>query len=406
MGIDEVLITVLPGDRRAAALAGGQLLRLAVAGDDEIRVGDIILGRIMKVVASIGCAFVDLGREPPGILMRNDAPCEQRLSDGQDILCQVLREAVGEKGPKLTARLTTLPETVRGSLTGARPPSRLARGPDPILSLLRDAVAAGVGRVIVDDGAELSQLRRALPELAERLEAWLEPAPLFTAYGVDEAIERALARVAPLPSGGRLTIEETEALAVIDVDMGATPGSSASSAALACDLEAAAAIGREIVARDLAGIIIIDFVPLRRRTERERVVAALARSLAGDDRQIRIAGWTRLGLVEMSRERRGPSLAGRLTVDCASRGGHGREISARWVAGDALRAMLAEARRAPAASPSLIASPAVLEQLRGPLAEALAEIEDKLGANIALVEADIMPAEGFRLLAPEAGVEP
>lgn len=405
MGIDEVLITVLPGDRRAAALAGGQLLRLAVAGDDEIRVGDVILGRIKKVVASIGCAFVDLGREPPGILMRNDAPGEQRLSDGQDILCQVLREAVGEKGPKLTARLTTLPETVRGSLAGARPPSRLARGPDPILSLLRDAAASGVGRVIVDDGAELSRLRGALPELADRLEAWLEPAPLFAAYGVDEAIDRALARVAPLPSGGRLTIEETEALAVIDVDMGATPGSSASSAALACDLEAAAAIGREIVARDLAGIIMIDFVPLRRRTERERVVATLRSSLAGDDRQIRIAGWTRLGLVEMSRERRGPSLAGRLTVDCASCGGHGREISARRVAGDALRAMLAEARRAPAAPPSLVASPAVLEQLRGPLAEALAEIEDKIGAKIALVEADIRPAEAFHVRERPAGAE-
>ena len=405
MSIDEVLITVLPGDRRAAALADGQLLRLAVAGDDEIRVGDIILGRIKKVAASIGCAFVDLGREPHGILMRNDSSGEQRLSEGQDILCQVLREAVGEKGPKLTARLTALPETVRESLAGARPPSRLARGPDPILSLLRDAVAAGVGRVIVDDGVELSRIRGALPELADRLEAWLEPAPLFATYGVDDAIDRALARMVPLRSGGRLTIEETEALAVIDVDIGGTSGSSPDSAALACDLEAAAAIGREIVTRDLAGIIMIDFVPLRRRTERERVLTALRSSLAGDDRQVRVAGWTRLGLVEMSRERRGPSLAGRLTVDCASCGGHAREISACWVAGNALRAMLAEARRAPAAPPSLVASPAVLEQLRGPLAKALAEIESKLGAKIALVEADLRPAEGSHVRERPAGAE-
>ncbi|MGZ9112105.1 MAG: ribonuclease E/G, partial [Rhodoplanes sp.] len=314
-------------------------------------------------------------------------------------------EAVGEKGPKLTARLPSLSNPVRGSLAGARPPSRLARGPDPILGLLRDAVAAGVGRVIVDDGAELSRLRGALPELADRLEAWLEPAPLFAAYGVDEAIDRALARVVALPSGGRLTMEETEALVVIDVDTGATSGRSASSAALACDLEAAAAIGREIVARDLAGIIMIDFVPLRRRTERERVVGAVRSSLAGDDRQVRIAGWTRLGLVEMSRERRGPSLADRLTADCTACGAHGREISPRWVAGNALRAMLAEARRAPASPPSLVASPAVLEQLRGPLATATAAVEDKLGAKIALVEADVPPAEGLHVREPEAGAE-
>ncbi|MGZ8996505.1 MAG: hypothetical protein ACXW3P_08455, partial [Rhodospirillales bacterium] len=116
MSIDEVLISVLPGDRRAAALAGGQLLRLALAGDDEIRVGDIILGRIKKVVASIGCAFVDLGRGPQGILMFADAPGEQRLAEGSAIPCQVLREAVGEKGPKLTARLPSLSDPVRESL--------------------------------------------------------------------------------------------------------------------------------------------------------------------------------------------------------------------------------------------------------------------------------------------------
>ena len=406
MSIDEVLITVLPGDRRAAALADGQLLRLAVAGDDEIRVGDIILGRIKKVAASIGCAFVDLGREPHGILMRNDASGEQRLSEGQDILCQVLREAVGEKGPKLTARLTALPETVRESLAGARPPSRLARGPDPILSLLRDAVAAGVGRVIVDDGVELSRIRGALPELADRLEAWLEPAPLFAAYGVDDAIDRALARMVPLRSGGRLTIEETEALAVIDVDIGGTSGSS--------PRLGGAGMRPGGGGGDRAG----DRDPRPRRHHHDRLrpapppdragtgAYALRSSLAGDDRQVRVAGWTRLGLVEMSRERRGPSLAGRLTVDCASCGGHGREISACWVAGDALRAMLAEARRAPAAPPSLVASPAVLEQLRGPLAQALAEIERKLGVKIALVEADVRPAEAFHARERPAGAEP
>ena len=75
------------------------------------------------------------------------------------------------------------------------------------------------------------------------------------------------------------------------------------------------------------------------------------------------------------------------------------------MAGNALRAMLAEARRAPAAPPSLVASPAVLEQLRGPLAKALAEIESKLGAKIALVEADLRPAEGSHVRERPAGAE-
>jgi ribonuclease G len=394
MKIDEVLITVLTGDRRAAALVGGRLVRLALAGgDDEIRAGDIILGRIRKVAASIGCAFVDLGREPQGVLMRNDAPVGRRLAEGEAILCQVLREAVGDKGPKLTARLPSLSEVAKESLEGARPPCRLARGPDPILSLLRYAATAGVRRVLVDDGPELSRLRAAVPELTRRLEAWLEPAPLFAASGVDEAIDRALAPVVPLPSGGRLTMEETETLVAIDVDTGAASGISAKSSALACDLEAAAAIGREVVSRDLAGIVVIDFVPLRRPADRTRVLAALQDSLAVDDRQLRIAGWTRLGLVELSRERRGPSLMDRLTAGCMT------------CAGDALRALLGEGRRMPAGRLSLAVAPAVLEQLRGPLAAATAEVEGKLGSKLHLIQADTLPAEGFQLLAPATGAE-
>src|SRR5512147_2478158 len=75
MRIDDVLVTALPGDYRAAALAGGVLVRLALAGDDdEIRAGDVILGRVTRVVASIGGAFVDLGHGPSGVLMQSDAP--------------------------------------------------------------------------------------------------------------------------------------------------------------------------------------------------------------------------------------------------------------------------------------------------------------------------------------------
>ena len=333
--------------------------------------------------------------------MRNDVPAGQPVAEGEAILCQVLREAIGAKGPKLTARLPSLSEIPKERLEGVRPPCRVARGPDPVVSLLRDA-APVVRRVVVDDGPELSRLRAAVPELADKLEPWLEPAPLFAASGVDEAIDRALAPVVPLPSGGRLTIEETEALVAIDVDTGAAANTSAKSSALAGDLEAAAAIGEEIMARDLAGVVVIDFVPLRRATERERVLAALRSALAGDDRQLRIAGWTRLGLVELSRERRGPSLADRLTTSCLACGGLGRMLSPRWVAGNALRALLAEARRARSAPSSLAVAPAVLAQLRGPLAAATAEVEGRLGAAVRLIPADTVPGDGYHLVAPGA----
>jgi ribonuclease G len=303
----------------------------------------------------------------------------------------------------LTARLPPLPDEMTGVIAGARPPRRLSRGADAILRLLRDAAAAGVRRVLVDDGATLSRLRAAVPEIADTFEPWLEPFSLFQAFGVDEAIDRALAPVVALPSGGRLTIQETEALTAIDVDSGAESGVSAKSTALACDLEAAAAIGREVLLRDLAGVLVIDFVPLRRPAERARVLATLRSSLAGDDRELRIGGWTRLGLVELGRERRGPSLADRLTGECATCGGRGRVVSARWAAGDALREVLAEARRTPAAMPTLAAAPPVVEALRGPLAAAKADVEGKLGGRLRLIASDALPAHEFRLLAPTPG---
>ena len=405
MRIDDVLVTALPGDCRAAALADGMLVRLAFAGDDdEIRVGDIILGRVMRVVPSIGGAFVDLGSGPAGVLMQTDAPAGRRLAEGQAVVVQVRREATERKGPKLTARLPSLPDEAASVIAGgARPPCRLCRGPDAIPTLLKDAAKAGVRRVFVDDGATLSRLRAAIPEIAEAFAPWLEPSPLFASFGIDEAIDRALAPVLALPSGGRLTIEETEALTAIDVDTGGEAGVSAGSTALSCDLEAAAAIGREVLLRDLAGVLVIDFVPVGRPAERARVLAALRNALAGDDRQLRIGGWTRLGLVELVRERRGPSLAQRLTSDCTTCAGRGRVVSARWAAGDALREVLAEAHRAPAAMPMLAAAPAVLQALQGPLAAATADVEAKLGGKLRLIAADALPARGFRLLASTPG---
>ena len=401
MRIDDVLVTALPGDCRAAALVGDVLVRLAFGGDDdEIRAGDIMLGRVTRIAASIGGAFVDLGRGPHGLLMQNDAPPGRRLAEGEAVVAQVRREATGRKGPKLTARLPTLPDEPASAIMGVRPPCRLCRGADAIVTLLRDAAAAGVRRVLVDDGATLSRLRAAVPEIADAFAPWLEPSSLFPAYGVDEAIDRALAPVVALPSGGRLTIRETEALTAIDIDSGAETGVSARSTALSCDLEAAAAIGREVLLRDLAGVLVIDFVPLRRPAERARVLAALRTGLAGDDRQLRIGGWTRLGLVELGRERRGPSLTERMNGGCPACDGSGRVVSARWAAGDALRQVLAEARRAPAATPTLAAAPAVLQALYGPLAAATADVENRLGGRLRLIQSDALPADGFRLLAP------
>ncbi|MFO1156857.1 MAG: ribonuclease E/G [Rhodospirillales bacterium] len=315
--VDEVLVSALPGDRRAAACAGGALLHLAFDDGEDVRPGDLRLGRITALAPALGAAFVDIGSDRPGLLMRADAPPGRSLAAGETVLVRVARAPSAEKGAKLDARLP--PGTADAVAAAAvRAPCLVERGDDPVVALLRAAAGPSLRRVVVDDAPTLSALRAAVPAVAGILELWSGRQPLFAAEGIDEAIEAALSAQVPLPSGGRLTIEETEALVAIDVDSGATPAPSPRAAALACDLEAAAEIGRHIRLRDLAGTIVIDFVPLRRPAERERVFRALQDALEGDDRRLRIGGWTRLGLLELARERRGPSLLRRLTVPCTA----------------------------------------------------------------------------------------
>lgn len=392
--VDEVLISALPGDRRAAACAGGVLLHLAFDDGEDLRPGDLRLGRITALASSLGAAFVDIGTDRPGLLMRADAPPGHSLAAGETLLVRVARAPLGEKGAKLDARL---PPQAADAITpaAARAPCLVERGDDPIVALLRAAAGPGLRRVVIDDAPTLSALRAAVPAMAGVLELWRERQPLFAAEDIDDAIEVALSSQLPLPSGGRLTIEETEALVAIDVDSGATAAPSPRTAALACDLEAAVEIGRQIRLRDLAGTIVIDFVPLRRPAERERVFRALQEALAGDDRRLRIGGWTRLGLLELIRERRGPSLLRRLTVPCPACAGH-RSRDPRWVAGDALRRAASAWPEPGYGAPALVTSLAVARMLDSSLADARRAIEERLGGPLRVHTDPALAADAFR----------
>lgn len=394
--VDEVLISALPGDRRAAACAGDALLHLAFDDGEELRTGDLRLGRIMALAPALDAAFVDIGAERPGLLMRADAPPGHSLAAGETLLVRIARAPAGGKGAKLDARLPPQAGSADAAAS-AQAPCLVERGDDPIVALLRTAAGPALRRVVVDDAPTLSALRAAVPAIAGFLELWSGRQPLFAAEGIDEEVEAALSPQVPLSSGGRLTIEETEAVVAIDVDSGATPAPSPRAAAFACDLEAAAAIGRHICLRDLAGTIVIDFVPLRRPAERERVFRALQEALEGDDRRLRIGGWTRLGLLELVRERRGPSLLQRLTVPCTACAGGHRRRNPRWVAGEALRQAASAGREPGCGAPVLIASSAVAALLGGGLAAARRAVEERLGAPLAVHTDPALAADGFRL---------
>jgi ribonuclease E/ribonuclease G len=178
--------------------------------------------------------------------------------------------------------------------------------PDAFRRLITDHGAPAPGRMLVSGRvAERSValwLERFAPDLAGRLDLHADRSNLFDAHDLDAAVADLGDPRVPLGDGGSLVIERTEALTAIDVNAGAATN------VLAANLGAAQEIGRQLVLRHLGGIIVIDFVSMGRAADGERVVAALASAVADDPARTDILPMSAFGLVEMTRERRGPEL--------------------------------------------------------------------------------------------------
>ena len=380
----ELLISVGPGEWRAAWLEDGVATELYVERGTTRPAGSIHLGRVMRLVAGLDAALVEIGDERPGFLpVRPTALTGKRsgaaidLNEGARIVVQIRREAQRGKGALLSARLVPLgidsdPGRLADRAVSLDPPAQLDPAP---------GFASGIGlrlpgapeHIIADDHSVLRDLRDAFPatEIAHRAtEEW--PVDL------DALFDAALAPDLALRGGGVLHIEESRAAVLIDVDTGTPPAGSAERAALAVNLAAAAVIARQLRLRGLGGGIIVDFVGLDGSRPRERVRRAMADALAGDPARPQVLGWTRLGHLELVRPRRGRPLSEAM-LEPPSAG-----KSAVALAFEALRALYREARADPAANWRLAAAPAVAAALRGPAAGALRALETRLGRTIAV----------------------
>jgi ribonuclease G len=275
----------------------------------------------------------------------------------------------------------------------ARAPMPLESAPTPLLRLLAQFAPTAPDAIIIDERAAFAEARgwltRHHPELAERLTLHRETQPLFEHYGVAGDIAAALAPRVLLPDGGALTIELSAAATMIDVDSSA--GTSGGKAHLATNLAAAREAARQIRLRALAGPIVIDFIGMRDRRDRDRVRDALASALA-DDVDTEVLGWTRLGHLEVVRKRRESPLAELLFERIA---GGGFVKTAMTVALEALRVLVREADAAPARALVLHVHPEVAEVLAGDAGGARQELEARLGRPIEIVAVPGRAREGF-----------
>ena len=185
----------------------------------------------------------------------------------------------------------------------------------------------------------------------------------------------------PLTGGGSLVIEPTEALVAIDVDTGDSGERQKERAVRAVNLAAAAAVAAQIRLRNLSGLIVVDFVHMRNKAERQAVVGALRDAVRDDPLEVEVGGMTRFGLVELVRRRLWPSLAEQLADRSA---GTGVVPTGETVALQALRSVLRQARRNPAGAPRIRAAPSVVAVLKDRLSGALREAEGIVARPIEL----------------------
>ncbi|HET9331857.1 MAG TPA: ribonuclease G, partial [Steroidobacteraceae bacterium] len=257
------------------------------------------------------------------------------------------------------------------------------------LRVLRDELARGVSRVLVDSAREHARMQEFaaafMPGAAPALELYSGARPLFDLNGVEEEIAKALDRKVPLKSGGHLVIDQTEAMTTIDVNTGAYVGHrNLEETIFRTNLEAAVSIARQLRLRNLGGIIIIDFIDMRDEPHRRAVLSALERALAGDRAQTHIVSLSPLGLVEMTRKRTRESLEHLLCEPCPSCEGRGFIRTPETVCNEIFREIVRQSRQFASRELLILAHQDVVDRLLDEESATLGELEAQIGRPIRL----------------------
>ena len=299
--------------------------------------------------------------------------------------------------------LHTLWDAIRARAENAAAPLRLYHELDLAHRVLRDIATPDTTRILVDSRETHQKLQAFASEFvryaADKIYHYAAERPLFDLYGVEEEIERALARRVDLKSGGYLIIDQTEALTTIDVNTGGfTSGRTFDETIFKTNLEAAQAAARQLRLRNLGGIIILDFIDMDSAEHKEAVLNELNKALARDRTRMTINGFTSLGLVEMTRKRTRESLARVLCETCPTCQGRGQIKTAQTVCHEILRAILREARQFEAREFRIMAAQPVIDLFLEEESQSLAQLSDFIGKPISMQVESLFSQEQYDII--------
>ncbi|MBT9315496.1 Rne/Rng family ribonuclease [Leptothoe spongobia] len=404
-------IIIAEQHRTAAVFSEDQIQELIVATGSH-QVGDIYVGTVENVLSGIDAAFINIGDSErngfmhvsdlgPLKLKRAPGPITELVAPKQKVLVQIMKEPTGNKGPRLTGKITlpgrylvlmpygrgvNLSRRIRneaerhrlralGILTkppgmgllvrteaegvseeaiiedlealqkrwkmvqeeamATRPPALLNRDDDFIQRVLRDVYNADVNRIVTDSDIGMQRVKQHLSSWSGgRLPAGVlvdhhraESPPILEYFRVNAAIREALKPRVDLPSGGYIIIEPTEALTVVDVNSGSfTRSATARETVLWTNCEAAVEIARQLRLRNVAGVIVVDFIDMESRRDQMQVLEHFGKALQADKARPQISQLSELGLVELTRKRQGQNIYELFGCPCHACGGLGHLV--------------------------------------------------------------------------------
>lgn len=203
----------------------------------------------------------------------------------------------------------------------SKEPRRIYTEPGITFAVIRDQFKDDVMQVVCDDRKLYREIKsyvqRIAPFLDGKVELYTETRPLFDEYGVEREVQLTHARKVPLPSGGSIVIDHTEAMVVVDVNSGrASNERSQEQNAVKTNFEAVREVAKQLRLRDIGGIIMVDFIDMSQEENRRRLVNEMKREVARDRAKTVIYPITQLGILQITRQRIRRNIAERSSEDC------------------------------------------------------------------------------------------
>jgi ribonuclease E len=300
------------------------------------------------------------------------------------------------------AYLLRLWKVILRRIKKTRAPGPIYQESDMITRTIRDIFTSEIDTIWIDEPAAFERaqefLRVVMPRFVNRIKLYDEKVPLFHKYGIEDEIAKIQRRHVPLPEGGSIVIDQTEALVAIDVNSGNfRVEDDAEKTAYEMNLRAAKEIARQLRLRDLGGVIVNDFIDMREERHRRGVERALREAIKRDRARTKILRMSAFGLIEMTRQRIRPSLKRSIYEDCPNCAGAGVVKTAESMAIDVMRLLALASHRDDIRRINITVSPGVATYLSNRKRREIARIESESHMTITVGFKENVPAEYLQI---------